>query len=112
MDIFDRYAPYIQEFIYQNRWDELRAVQVEAAQAIFESDDHVLICAKTASGKTEAAFFPVLSVLDGMEGVGFGAIYIAPLKTLINDQFKRIDLLLRESHTPVFHWHGDVSASH
>ncbi|MCL2365406.1 MAG: DEAD/DEAH box helicase [Defluviitaleaceae bacterium] len=112
MDIFDRYAPYIQEFIYQNRWDELRAVQVEAAQAIFQSDDHVLICAKTASGKTEAAFFPVLSVLDGAEDVGFGAIYIAPLKTLINDQFKRIDLLLRESNTPVFHWHGDVSASH
>jgi ATP-dependent Lhr-like helicase len=112
MDTFELYAPFIQEFIYRENWDELRSVQVEAAKSIFLSDNHVLICAKTASGKTEAAFFPVLSVLASAQPASFGAIYLAPLKTLINDQFKRIDLLLRESNIPVFHWHGDVSASH
>jgi ATP-dependent Lhr-like helicase len=111
-DVFNQYAPYIQEFIYRENWEKLRAVQVEAAKAIFFSENNVLICAKTASGKTEAAFFPVLSELERTQPQSFGAIYLAPLKTLINDQFKRIDLLLRESHTPVFHWHGDVSASH
>ncbi|MCL2500500.1 MAG: DEAD/DEAH box helicase [Defluviitaleaceae bacterium] len=112
MDIFSHYAPFIQEFIYQNNWKEIRAVQTEAAKSIFLSDNNVLICAKTASGKTEAAFFPVLSELEKEAPMSFGAIYLAPLKTLINDQFKRIDLLLRESNTPVFHWHGDVSYSH
>jgi ATP-dependent Lhr-like helicase len=112
MTPFHHYAPFIQDFIYRENWTELRAVQVEAARAVFETENNVLICAKTASGKTEAAFFPVLSLLETTQPSGFGAIYLAPLKTLINDQFKRIDLLLRESGNPVFHWHGDVSASH
>ena len=39
-------------------------------------------------------------------------LYIAPLKSLINDQFERIDELLKESGIPVTHWHGDVAMSH
>jgi len=112
IDVFGNYAPYIQEFIYNNNWQELRSVQVEAAKAVFSTDNNILICSKTASGKTEAAFFPVLSILDSIQSNSFGAIYLAPLKTLINDQFQRIGMILSESNTPVFHWHGDVSASH
>ncbi|MCL2704538.1 MAG: DEAD/DEAH box helicase [Defluviitaleaceae bacterium] len=112
INIFNHYAPFIREFIYRNDWEELRSVQVEAAKSVFFSQNNILICSKTASGKTEAAFFPVLSVLESTQITGFGAIYLAPLKTLINDQFKRIDLLLGESNTPVFHWHGDVPSSH
>ena len=112
IDIFGRYAPFIQEFIYNNKWQELRSVQVEAAKSIFFSNDNILICSKTASGKTEAAFFPVLSILETNQPESFGAIYLAPLKTLINDQFQRVGMILNESNTPVFHWHGDVSASH
>ena len=112
INVFSHYAPFIQEFIYRNNWEELRSVQVEAAKSIFFSQDNLLICAKTASGKTEAAFFPVVSILDMLPPSSFGVIYVAPLKTLINDQFKRIDMLLNESGIPVFHWHGDVSASH
>ena len=41
-----------------------------------------------------------------------GAIYIAPLKSLINDQFGRISELCMETGIPVYHWHGDVAASH
>ena len=32
---FDRYAPFVQEFIYRNDWQKLRAIQVAAADAIF-----------------------------------------------------------------------------
>ena len=32
MDVFDRYAPFIQEFIYNNNWESLRAVQVAAGR--------------------------------------------------------------------------------
>ena len=58
MSIFERYAPFIQDFIYQNDWESLRAIQVAAGDAIFHTDENVLLSASTASGKTEAAFFP------------------------------------------------------
>ena len=112
MEVFDRYAPFIKDFIYQNRWENLRAVQLAAGDAIFNADDNVLLCASTASGKTEAAFFPILTELYENPPVSVGALYIAPLKALINDQFYRLDDLCREADIPVWHWHGDVSQSH
>ena len=63
MNPFYRLAPFIQEYIWRHHWDELREVQVKAIDAILDSPDHVLIAAGTASGKTEAAFFPMLSML-------------------------------------------------
>ncbi|UQT40539.1 hypothetical protein M5E89_06490 [Acidaminococcus intestini] len=48
----------MQDFIYRNGWDELRPIQVAAGDAIFHTDDNLLLTASTASGKTEAAFFP------------------------------------------------------
>ena len=56
---FDRYAPFVQDFIYRNDWQKLRAIQVAAADAIFNTDDNLLLTASTASGKTEAAFFQI-----------------------------------------------------
>ena len=41
-----------------------------------------------------------------------GVLYIAPLKSLINDQFGRVEELLDMTGIPVTHWHGDVAASH
>jgi len=108
---FYRLAPYIQEFIYRNHWNELRDVQTQAISAILDSDEHVLIAAGTSSGKTEAAFFPILSQLYKHPSKSFGAVYIGPLKALINDQFERIEELLKEADVPVFAWHGDRSAS-
>ena len=112
MDIFSRYAPFIQDFIYQNRWENLRAVQVAAGDAIFNTTQNVLLCASTASGKTEAAFFPILTQFMEDPPSSVGCLYIAPLKALINDQFIRLNDLCREAQIPVWHWHGDVSASH
>jgi ATP-dependent helicase Lhr and Lhr-like helicase len=112
MEVFDRYAPFIKDFIYQNRWENLRAVQLAAGDAIFNTDDNVLLCASTASGKTEAAFFPILTELYENPPISVGTLYIAPLKALINDQFYRLDDLCREADIQVWHWHGDVSQSH
>ncbi len=116
MGIFERFAPVIRDYIYQNAWAELRPVQIGAAEVIFDTKDNLLICSSTASGKTEAVFFPIISRLfDGSEDVsrgGFSVLYIAPLKSLINDQFRRISELLDMSEIPVTHWHGDVGSSH
>lgn len=112
MDVFDRYAPFIQEFIYNNNWESLRAVQVAAGDAVFNSDDNLLLAASTASGKTEAAFFPILTLFSEDPPHSVGAIYIGPLKALINDQFLRLSDLCREAGIAVWHWHGDVAQSH
>ncbi|MGI6108171.1 MAG: DEAD/DEAH box helicase [Lachnospiraceae bacterium] len=112
MNIFDRYAPFIQDFIYRNNWQSLRAIQVAAGDAIFNTDSNLLLCASTASGKTEAAFFPILTLLSEDPPASVGVLYIGPLKALINDQFSRLNDLCEEAGIPVWHWHGDVPQSH
>lgn len=112
MGTFERYAPFIQDFIYEHEWENLRAIQVAAADAIFNTDDNVLLAASTASGKTEAAFFPILTEFWENPPRSVGALYIGPLKALINDQFLRLNDLCEQADIPVWHWHGDVAASH
>ncbi|MFB2773300.1 DEAD/DEAH box helicase [Pelatocladus sp. BLCC-F211] len=112
LHIFSRLAPFIQEYIYNHNWTELRPVQIAACQAIFDTDAHLLIAAATAAGKTEAAFLPVLTLLHENPSSTIGALYIGPIKALINDQFERLNGLLKEADIPVWYWHGDVSQSH
>ena len=112
MSAFERYAPFVQEYIYRNRWENLRAIQVAAADAIFNTDENVLLTASTASGKTEAAFFPIITLFSEDPPASVGCIYIGPLKALINDQFTRLNDLCAEADIPVWHWHGDVAQSH
>lgn len=111
--LFSRFPDFIKEYIYRSGWESFREVQLDAAEVIFGSDENLLLSSATASGKTEAAFLPILTDLCESPVVGsIGAIYIAPLKSLINDQFARMDELLEHSGIPIHHWHGDVSASH
>ena len=109
---FYRLAPFIQEYIYTHGWDELRAVQVEACRVIFNTNHHLLLATGTASGKTEAAFLPILTLLHENPADTVGVLYIGPTKALINDQFYRLSGLLQKAEIPVWHWHGDVSRSH
>lgn len=112
--VFSRFPDFIKEYIYGHGWSELREVQLEAARVIFETDKNLLISSSTASGKTEAAFFPIISdIYDDPEcKKSVSVLYIAPLKSLINDQFYRLDEVLDMSDIPVTHWHGDVGAAH
>ena len=112
MGAFERYAPFVQDFIYRNHWDNLRAIQVAAADAIFNTDENLLLTASTASGKTEAAFFPIITLFSEDPPASVGCIYVGPLKALINDQFLRLSDLCAEANIPVWHWHGDVAQSH
>ncbi len=109
MDVFDRYAPFIQDYIYRSGWQALRAVQNAAGDAIFNTEENVLLTASTASGKTEAALFPILTLLEENPSASVGVLYIAPLKALINDQFGRLGELCEEAGIPVTRWHGDAS---
>jgi len=108
---FYRLAPFIQEYIYRAGWDELRSIQVQTTSAIFDTPNHVLITSGTASGKTEAAFLPILTDLYNRPSATIGALYVGPLKALINNQFDRLQALLEDTDIPVQSWHGDVSQS-
>lgn len=108
---FERYAPFIQQYIYYKKWISLKEVQVEACEAILDTNNHVIIASGTASGKTEAAFFPILTLLNKKPANSIGVMYIGPLKALINNQFERLNELLRDNTIPVWAWHGDIAQS-
>lgn len=112
--IFSLFPDFIKEYIYSRGWSELRDIQIAAAHAIFETDTNLLLSSSTASGKTEAAFFPIIAdIVNSPECQNsISVLYIAPLKSLINDQFSRLDELLDMSGIMVTHWHGDVGLSH
>ncbi len=111
--VFEKFAPFIKDYIHSHGWNELRAVQLAAADVIFNTDKNLLLTSETASGKTEAAFFPIISELFENPGpLGIKVLYVAPLKSLINDQYGRLGELLDEAGISVTHWHGDVASSH
>ena len=64
MSAFDRLHPALQHHIVNSLgWKTLRPLQEQALGPILAGDDALLI-APTASGKTEAAVFPILSRLE------------------------------------------------
>ena len=108
---FNRLHPSLQEALYRMRWTKLRQIQVDAIHEIFDGTGDLIIAARTAAGKTEAAFLPILSRILEEPSPGIRAIYVGPLKALINDQFSRLELLCQEAEIAVHKWHGDVSAA-
>jgi len=104
--------PGVQRQLWRMGWTELRQLQVDAIRQIMSSDHPVILSAATASGKTEAAFLPVLSMIADEPSGSVRAVYLGPLKALINDQFARVEELCEHLELPVYRWHGDVSAAH
>ena len=88
-------------------WNELRPVQEDAYVQISAGND-VLIIAPTAGGKTEAALIPVVDGILRRNVPGIAALYIAPLKALINDQEERFSLFCLPNGLDIMKWHGDV----
>lgn len=105
---FDRLHPEIRRWIREEGWTELREIQDRAIAEILDGDDDVLIAAATAAGKTEAAFLPLLTRVVESKKPGLSVLYVSPLKALINDQFRRLDLLCERMEVPVVRWHGDA----
>lgn len=109
-NVWEKFPAFIREFVFSNGWKELYDIQEEAAEIILETDFNLLLSCGTASGKTEAVFFPMLADLYSHKACGTEILYIAPLKALINDQFDRIRSLCDGADITVHHRHGDVSA--
>jgi len=108
---FDLLHPAVQKAVWTMGWKEFHPIQVEAINHVLQGTNHLILSAQTAGGKTEAAFLPIISKLAANQQPSVQALYIGPLKALINDQFGRLEKLCQEIDIPVHRWHGDVTAS-
>ena len=111
MSVFSRLAPRLQEAIVARLgWSSLRPVQEQAGEALLAGANAVIL-APTAGGKTEASMFPTLSMLVEAAPDGVGALYIAPIKALLNNQADRLGLYTEMVGLRRFVWHGDTDDS-
>lgn len=101
----------IRRYIYEQGWPSLRPIQLAAIERILTTEDHYILASPTASGKTEAAFLPILSRISENEPDSISVLYISPLIALINDQFERVIDLCKHLDMPVTKWHGEAAAS-
>jgi ATP-dependent helicase Lhr and Lhr-like helicase len=112
MTTFARFPARLQEAIVSRLgFSSLRAVQEEAGAAILDGKNAVVL-APTAGGKTEASIFPLLALMvDDPIGDSVGAIYIAPIKALLNNQEDRLGTYTEMVGLRRFVWHGDTKQS-
>jgi ATP-dependent Lhr-like helicase len=105
---FDLLSLPIQKFIYDRGWQRLSSIQAAAISKIMGGNENLILVSPTASGKTEAAFLPILSKIDCREA-GVQVLYISPLIALINDQFERMEELCKYLNAKVTKWHSEAS---
>jgi len=92
-------------------YKKLLPIQEKAIPVILRGN-HALIISPTGSGKTEAAFLPVVSsVLNKKREEGIKAIYITPLRALNRDISYRIEKIVSGVGLTVFLRHGDTTQS-
>ncbi len=108
---FSRFPPRLQAAIVSRLgWTSLRPVQELAGHAILDGKN-VVILAPTAGGKTEASLFPVIAHFLNHEPAGVGAIYLAPIKALLNNQAERLGTYTEMVGLKRSIWHGDIKTT-
>ncbi len=108
---FDRLSPALQyQIVNELGFSGLRPVQEASTSAILDGHNCVVL-APTAGGKTEAAFFPLLSQMDQHDWSPISVIYVAPIRALLNNLEARVQRYARVVGRRAFKWHGDVAAS-
>jgi len=98
----------IRKFIRDKGWEQLRPIQNAAIERILSTENHYILSSRTASGKTEAAFLPILTKVDFNQN-GVQVLYISPLIALINDQFYRTEELCKNLEISITKWHGEAN---
>jgi ATP-dependent Lhr-like helicase len=105
---FEKLHPALQHHIVNSLgWKSLRALQERAIEPVLSGANAILV-AQTAAGKTEAAFFPVLSRMMSEEWPGLSVLYLCPLKALLNNLESRLAEYCAFGGCSVALWHGDV----
>ena len=109
---FDLLDSKVQQWVWKQGWTSLKDIQENSIPPILDDNCDVIISAATAGGKTEAVFLPILTNILRCESVsGYQVLYISPLKSLINDQYRRLQDITKGMSINVTPWHGDISSS-
>ncbi len=109
MTAFERLHPALQHHIVNSLgWSELREVQSLSIDA-FLSGANLVILAPTAGGKTESAFFPVISQMLTEGWNGLSVLYVSPIRALLNNQEQRLQKYFSLVGRRAACWHGDTT---
>ena len=104
----DRLHPHLQHaIIHDLGWRSLRPVQELTIDAVLDGANTVVL-APTAGGKTEASMFPVLSQILTEAPPPVSALYICPIRALLNNQEERLGTYTEIVGLRRFVWHGDT----
>lgn len=108
MSSFDLLSPALRYHVVNDLgWPALRPVQERTIPVVLDGANCVVL-APTAGGKTEAALFPLLSLMETEDLPPTSVLYVAPLRALLNDQEPRLQHLTSFVGRRAFKWHGDV----
>ena len=108
MSGLDQLTPAFQYQIVETLgFRSLRPVQDQAIEAVLAGDNCVVL-APTAGGKTEAAFFPIVSELDRLQASPVSVIYVSPIRALLNNQEARVQRIAGLVGRTAAKWHGDI----
>ena len=102
--------PLVRKLWKERGFGEPTPPQKEAIPLIL-SGENVLIAAPTGSGKTEAAFLPILSMMLGVSEPGIKLLYVTPLRTLNRDILSRLEWWALRLGLRIAVRHGDTSRS-
>lgn len=110
-EAFGRLHPAVQHHVVNSLgWRSLRPLQQQSIEPVL-AGHHTLLGAPTAGGKTEAAFFPLLSRMTTERWSGLSVLYVCPLKALLNNLLPRVQTYATLLGRTAAMWHGDVGAS-
>jgi len=99
----------VRRLVEQREFSKPTEPQEKTIPLILEGKN-VLLISPTATGKTEAAFLPVLSMLlHGQQGVpGIKVLYITPLRALNRDMLERLEWWCNNLDIKLALRHGDT----
>ncbi len=107
--VFEKLANPLIKLLDERGFDEPTLPQKKAIPPILEGENTLLI-APAGTGKTEAAFLPVLDkILRSPREKGIKLIYITPLRALNRDMLDRLRWWCRALDLKVSVRHGDTS---
>src|SRR5437867_12820290 len=108
---FERLHPALQHHIVNSLgWRDLREVQSLSINA-YLTGANLAILAPTAGGKTESAFFPVISQMLTEGWQGLSVVYVSPIRALLNNQEERLQRYFDLVGRRAIAWHGDTGQS-
>lgn len=109
MSAFERLSGALQYHIVNTLgFADLRPVQLLSIDALLDGKNAVVL-APTAGGKTESAFFPLLSMMDNKDWRPVSVLYLSPIRALLNNQEDRISKYAGLLGRRAFKWHGDTA---